>query len=106
MAEQPGGSEEQSLEMRVAALEDKLASVQVTEQDWEGFRKVSQLMPASVPASESALPLCIRCVTCASCVRCVRCSSCIRCSRCSCLPTCSPCIAAAEAVDEFGFLGF
>jgi hypothetical protein len=46
-----------SLEMRVAALEDKLSKVNITEDEMKAFQKVSALMGASVPAAGAGTAL-------------------------------------------------
>lgn len=43
-----------SLEMRVAALEDKLSKVHITEEEMKTYQKVASLLGGGVPAAGSA----------------------------------------------------
>jgi hypothetical protein len=47
-------ADEKTLEMRVAALEDKLANVQITEEEMRAFNKVSALLAGQPVAGGAA----------------------------------------------------
>lgn len=52
MADEPKGSEERSIEMRVSELEDKLAQMHITEDELKAFQKVSRLIgPGAQPGA-------------------------------------------------------
>jgi hypothetical protein len=46
--------EVKSLEMRIAAIEDKLSKLNVTEEEMKAYEKVSSLMGAGTPAAGTA----------------------------------------------------
>jgi hypothetical protein len=50
MAENPKGSEQKTLEMRVAELEDRLSKVYVTEDEIKAYQKVASLVGGQAPA--------------------------------------------------------
>lgn len=52
MADQKG--DQKSLEMRVAAMEDKLSKMAITEQDMQGYQKVAAAMAAN-PSRQSCI---------------------------------------------------
>jgi hypothetical protein len=53
---------EMSLEMRVAALEDKLAQTSVTAEEMRAFQKVSALAGADAPTTSFFCSQCFNCV--------------------------------------------
>jgi hypothetical protein len=58
MAEEKSQAQPQTLEMRVAAIEDKLAALQITEQEMAAYQKVSSLLAGGrAMAVPSAAPL-------------------------------------------------
>lgn len=74
----------QTLEMRIAAIEDKLAQMTVTEEEMRAYRKVASLMgggAGAAPASQTSLS-CVSCLTCVVVVS-PNCLSCLHCHTCA-----------------------
>ena len=97
-------TQRQGLEMRVAALEDKLAALQATEDLHKVRNVLGRVSAATVAPFEAAIP-CITCVRCVdTCLPCGRCT-CGHCGPvCSCHCLCS--VAASDPVAEFSRFGF
>jgi hypothetical protein len=100
-------SERQTLEMRVAAIEDKLAAFQITEQEMAAYQKVSSLMTGGQAAPAAAPTLSpIICVI-PRYQPCIRYQPCWRFQPCICYEcTCGPCIQQANSGFGSGFGGF
>ena len=119
MSEQHTHEQRPTLEMRVAAIEDKLASLQITEQEMAAYQKVAALLTggqvaapaAAAPAAAAPalsqivciLPTCIRSQTCIRYPTCIR-YTCI-CYECTCGP-CSACTPQFSAGYGPGFGAF
>jgi hypothetical protein len=115
MAEQPG--KEKSLEMRVAELEDKLAKLNITEEEMKAFQKVSSLLGggaagagagfteagAAVPMPQTAPSSIISCIIRTCIIRTCIIRTCI--INCINECTCGPCIAGGGGVGGAGFGG-
>lgn len=56
-ADETGQTEAKTLEMRVAELEDKLAKLQITEDEWRAYRKVASRLAGSPSAAPLASPV-------------------------------------------------
>lgn len=78
-----------SLEMRIAAIEDKLSKMHVTEEEMKAYEKVSAMMGTGVPAASAQLSPQICTVARQVAVQCWRC---IRPIITVCECQCGPCI--------------
>jgi hypothetical protein len=114
MSEGPAHAQRPTLEMRVAAIEDKLAALQITEQEMAAFQKVSALLAGgqvSAPAVGAAPAPALSPIVCIipRYPTCIRYPACIRytciCYECTCGP-CSACTPQAGAGFGSGFGAF
>jgi hypothetical protein len=114
MPEEPTHAQRPTLEMRVAAIEDKLAGLQITEQEMATYQKVAALLAggqAAAPAAAApvAVAPALSPIVC-TCVRytCIR-YTCIRytciCYECTCGP-CGGCTPQFSAGFGSGFGAF
>jgi len=101
MADEKGSSK--SLEMRIAAIEDKLAKMNVTEEEMKAYEKVSALMGGGVPAASSQASAAICTIARQVAVSCWRC---IRPIITVCECQCGPCIQGGGGGFGGGFGGF
>jgi hypothetical protein len=99
MPEEPSHAQRPTLEMRVAAIEDKLAALQITEQEMAAYRKVASLLaggqagPATGPAAAAPALSPIVCVIYQPCVRY---QPCYRFQPCIYECTCGPCACTQQ----------
>lgn len=84
----------QELEMRIAALEDKLRGLQLSEEDLKGYQRVMEARGMTDMPDPVYGALCL-------CRFCVRCGTGGRCGKCSCQAPCNQCIAARPGDDYF-----
>jgi hypothetical protein len=109
MPEEPAQAQRPTLEMRVAAIEDKLAALQITEQEMAAYHKVAALLAGGQAAAAPAAAAPALSPTVCACIRyptCIRYPSCIRYPTCICYEcTCGPCIQSSGGFGS-GFGGF
>jgi hypothetical protein len=119
MPEEPANVQRPTLEMRVAAIEDKLAALQITEQEMAAYQKVAALLAGGqVAAPAAAAPVaaapalsptvCVPCIRYPSCIRypnCIRYICTCICNECTCGP-CSACTPQFGAGFGSGFGAF
>ncbi len=105
MADKP--SDPKSLEMRVAAIEDKLAKMNITEEEMKAYEKVSALIGGGSGAAATPAQLSPQICT-ISRQRIVYCWRCIRPIITVCECQCGPCIESGGGGGGFGggFGGF
>jgi hypothetical protein len=91
-----------SLEMRVAAIEDKLAKLNITEEEIKAYEKVSAMLGGGVPAAsaQASAPVPIARQVVVQCWRCIRPIITV----CEC--QCGPCIMGGGGGFGGGFGGF
>jgi hypothetical protein len=106
MAEQKG-SEQKSLEMRVAELEDKLSKMHITEDEMKAYHKVASLLGGGQAAAGTAASpqICVisRCVINPICI--VRCIIRPICECFECGGGCLPGAGGVGSAGGFGSLG-
>jgi hypothetical protein len=113
MAEEKSETQRQTLEMRVAAIEDKLAAFQITEQEMAAYQKVSSLLAGGQAAAPAAAAPTLSPIVCIipryqPCIvqQCIRYQPCYRYQPCINECTCGPCSPQISAGFGSSFGGF
>jgi hypothetical protein len=105
--------DEKSLEMRVAAIEDKLAQMHVTEEEMQAYQKVAGLLGAQAPQPQAGcVANCIyQCINECLIRQCTIVRQCTVISQCTIIRACTyecvgPCAPGGGGIGGGGFGGF